>query len=80
MELSTRLAKVGELAEFYDLFLTLEEKKDLALRLLLVRALLDEELTQREIAQELGVSIAKITRGSNALKITKKKLKERIKD
>ena len=78
VELSAKMASSGHLEEFLDLFHTLEEKKDLGLRLLLVRALLEGKLSQREIAQELGVSIAKITRGSNALKITSEKLKKLI--
>jgi TrpR family trp operon transcriptional repressor len=72
-----------ELEEILDLFLTLEEKEDLSKRYLIVKALLDEKLTQREIASGLHVSISKITRGSNALKTTnpqtKGALKEKIK-
>lgn len=51
-----------------DFFLTPEEKKDLAKRFLITKELIKKEKTQREIAKDLNVSIAKITRGSNELK------------
>lgn len=62
------------LMDLLDLFFTIEEKKDLAMRYLIIKELLLEEKTQREIAKDLGVSIAKITRGSNELKRTNSKL------
>lgn len=68
-----------ELKELFDLFLTLEEKEDVAKRFRILKALLDEKLTQREIAEKLGVSISKITRGSNALKIISSQLREALK-
>lgn len=58
----------ADLIQFFDLFLTDEEKENLATRVLLIQALLAGELSQREIAKQLHVSIAKITRGSNMLK------------
>ena len=61
--------KGQELSELFDLFLTLEEKEDIGRRFQILQALISEELTQREIAERLKVSISKITRGSNALKI-----------
>ncbi len=61
-------ADVQRLTQFFDLFLTHEERQSIATRLCIVKALLAEELTQRDIAQEFNVSIAKITRGSNELK------------
>ena len=69
-----------ELEELFDLFFTHEEKEALSKRHDLVKALLDEGMTQREIAERLEVSISKITRGSNALKIISNKLKEALKD
>lgn len=59
---------VKRLTYFLDLFLTHEERQSIATRLCIVKALLAEELTQREIAAQFNVSIAKITRGSNELK------------
>ena len=37
-------------------------------RCLIIKALLEKKAPQRQIAEELNVSIAKITRGSNELK------------
>lgn len=58
-----------QLNEFFTLFLTIEERNDIADRFLIVRDLLKGDKTQRQMADELQVSIAKITRGSNSLKM-----------
>lgn len=58
-----------KLEELLDLLLTLEEKSDLNNRCLIIKTLLENKMTQREIAETFHVSISKITRGSNALKI-----------
>jgi TrpR family trp operon transcriptional repressor len=79
IELCSHFKKIGELRELFDLFFTLEEKEDVAKRFSILKALLEENLTQREIAEKLGVSISKITRGSNALKIISSHLKEALK-
>jgi TrpR family trp operon transcriptional repressor len=68
LELCLEIESTQQLDSFFDLFLTLEEKKDLTNRYLIVQELLKGELTQREIASELQVSIANITRGSNGIK------------
>lgn len=68
LELCLRSENKEILATLFDLFLTFEEKKNLALRYLIVQGLLEQKETQRELAQRLQVSIAKITRGSNELK------------
>lgn len=57
-----------ELDKALNLFLTFEEREDIAKRYLIVKELLQGEKTQREMAETLKVSIAKITRGSNSLK------------
>ncbi|EKD77242.1 MAG: Trp operon repressor [uncultured bacterium] len=57
-----------ELSQLLDCFLTIEEKNDIADRYTIIQELLKEKLTQRDIALKYHVSIAKITRGSNALK------------
>lgn len=62
------------LSSLLDLLLTTEEKQSLAMRCLIIVELLKQEKTQREIAKDLGVSIAKITRGSNELKRMPSKL------
>ena len=64
-----------QLDETLDLFLTLDEKESIATRYAIVHELLLAQKPQRNIASDLGVSIAKITRGSNALKRTSEKLK-----
>ncbi len=79
IELCSDFKKIEELKELFDLFFTLEEKEDMAKRFRILKALLDEKLTQREIAEKLGVSISKITRGSNALKIISSHLREALK-
>ena len=64
------------LSAILDLFLTLEEKDSLATRCLIIKDLLAEKKTQRKMAEDLQVSIAKITRGSNELKRISPKLKQ----
>jgi TrpR family trp operon transcriptional repressor len=61
--------KANNFAELMEFFLTPEEKEQLALRVLLVQELLSGEKTQRQIAKDLTISISKITRGSNHLKV-----------
>jgi len=56
------------LSELFDFLLTPEERESMSTRCLIVKDLLAEQQTQREIAKSLRVSIAKITRGSNELK------------
>ncbi len=63
--------KVGGKKQLHDLLVlmtTEEERKDLAARYLIVKGLIQKKKTQRELAKELKVSIANITRGSNFLK------------
>jgi TrpR family transcriptional regulator, trp operon repressor len=79
IELCSHFERKEELSELFDLFFTLEEKEDLAKRFTILKALLEGNLTQREIAEKLGVSISKITRGSNALKIISHYLREALK-
>jgi TrpR family transcriptional regulator, trp operon repressor len=76
LKLCTKVRGIGEWESFFDLFLTFEEKENLAVRYLLVKALLEGKKTQRDIAQDINVSISKITRGSNALKRIDHTLKE----
>lgn len=65
-----------QLEQFFSLFLTIEERETVASRFLIVEELLKQKLTQREIAEKYRVSIAQITRGSNALKIIDPKFKK----
>jgi TrpR family transcriptional regulator, trp operon repressor len=75
IDLCCETAKKDGLERFFDLFFTIEEKETFAARFLIIQALLEGKLTQREIAEKYHVSIAQITRGSNALKIIDPKLK-----
>lgn len=79
LKMCTEFSSETEFNEFFNLFLTLEEKQDLTRRFLLVRELLQGNKTQREIAKDLHLSISKITRGSNALKIIRTGLREFLK-
>jgi TrpR family trp operon transcriptional repressor len=76
LTLCSKIKSPEEFKQFFDLFLTIEEKETLGRRFLIVRALQEGKLTQREIADHFGVSISQITRGSNALKIIEPSLKK----
>ena len=76
VKLCCKLKSEKELENLFDLFFTLEEKDLLASRYVVIKALLEGKLTQREIAEACQVSISQITRGSNALKIIDPKLKK----
>lgn len=78
IKISTLIKDERQLEEFYELFLTSEERKDIAQRLEIVCELLKGENPQREIAKKLNTSIAKITRGSNCLKTVSLDLKESL--
>jgi TrpR family trp operon transcriptional repressor len=78
LKLCLEMNTIEELEQLFELFLTLEEKDDLAKRLLIVQALLEKEQSQRDIAKSLQVSIAKITRGSNQLKVMSDHFKKLI--
>jgi len=67
-----------QLLALFALFLTEAEKEDIAVRHAIVRELLLGKKTQRELAKQFKISIAKITRGSNALRITDPKVKKLI--
>lgn len=78
IDLNSKISSSEELKKFFDLFLTIEEKELLASRFLIIKALLEGKLTQREIAAQYKVSIAQITRGSNAIKIIDPELKKSL--
>ncbi|MBM4165128.1 MAG: transcriptional regulator [Lentisphaerae bacterium] len=62
-----RVGSAAEMRRFFDEILTAAETRDLALRWLLLRKL-RAGMPQRRIADELGISLCKITRGSKLLK------------
>jgi TrpR family trp operon transcriptional repressor len=69
-ELAATLAKTrdaGFIAELLRCLLTPAEVADIAARWALVKAL-KQKIPQRKIAQDLGVSLCKIVRGSRELK------------
>lgn len=68
LQLAEASQKARMLDEFFSLILTPQEQEQVLMRYALIEALIKDELPQREISTKLGVSIAKITRGSNALK------------
>ncbi len=68
MKLCANETDEKNLMALLDLLLTPEEKNDLGMRYWIIKELLAGKKTQREMARELNVSIAKITRGSNELK------------
>jgi TrpR family trp operon transcriptional repressor len=65
---TTETLDLSQLDFWFDILLTHAEKEDIKDRMQILKGLLDDTLPQRELAEALGVSISKITRGSNALK------------
>ena len=70
-----QISNEQQLNQLLEFLLTPEERDYLATRIELVRELLKDKKTQRDIAKDLGISIAKITRGSNNLKLIDDDLK-----
>ena len=79
LTLCTELNTKNDLEQLFSLLMTFEERKAISGRYLIVRDLLAGKKTQREMADDLGLSIAKITRGSNSLKEADPKFKARLK-
>jgi TrpR family transcriptional regulator, trp operon repressor len=75
IELCQQTKTKQELNELLRFFLTPSEKEAINYRVELIRELLRGDKSQRIIAGDLKISIAKITRGSNQLKYTGEKLK-----
>lgn len=75
IKLCTHTKQQEELNNLLNLFLTIEERKNVADRYLIIHDLLAGKKTQREIAGDRQVSIAKITRGSNGLKLIGERLR-----
>lgn len=74
LEMCLEAKNGSRLEELFSLFFTIEEKEHLSSRMQIIQALLSDKLSQREISDEMKVSISQITRGSNALKIVSKDL------
>lgn len=75
IKLCLKITTPKQLNDLFELLLTNGEKEDIAARLAIVIALLSSKKPQRELAKQLKISIAKITRGSNALRIADPKIK-----
>ena len=80
LKFCTKFKTAEQFDTFFELFLTINERKELLARFKIIKELLKGEKTQREIADKHEVSIAKITRGSNQLKIIDEKFKQFIED
>jgi len=68
LELFLKAKDKERMDQLLHLFLTITEREFLFDRFRIIQELLLSNQPQREIAKELGVSIAKITVGSNELK------------
>ena len=69
-ELSEAMARANDpelIRNFFDCLLTPNELAEVSTRWALTR-LIDEGMSQRKIAEKLGLSLCKITRGSKELK------------
>jgi TrpR family transcriptional regulator, trp operon repressor len=80
LKLCLKSKTIDELSKLFDLFMSFEEKEMLASRYAIVKCLLENKLSQREIAEKIQVSIAQITRGSNELKHFSEKFKQKLLD
>ena len=78
LSLCTTFKKVEDFDHFFALFLTHEERETMASRFLIVKELLENNLTQRELSEQHHVSISQITRGSNAIKSLDEKFKKSL--
>lgn len=78
LSLCLKAGSIERLNEVLSLHLTAEERQAVATRYLIIRELIKGERTQRDMAKTLDVSIAKITRGSNSLKIIEPQLRDFI--
>jgi TrpR family trp operon transcriptional repressor len=68
MQCCLKLNDLTQLTAFFEIFLTISEKEEIGNRFQIIRELITAKKTQREIARDLKVSIANVSRGSNALK------------
>jgi TrpR family trp operon transcriptional repressor len=79
LKFCAQLKTAQQFNSFFELFLTINEREELLARFKIIKELLKGEKTQREIADYHNVSIAKITRGSNQLKIIDEAFKKFVK-
>jgi TrpR family transcriptional regulator, trp operon repressor len=70
----------NQLSFFLDFFLTEQEKSAISDRVKLTELLIENKLSQRDIAKKNQISIAKITRGSNVLKSLSAKQRQALEE
>lgn len=75
LELASAIANPKDMDAFLSTVLTPSEYEDIALRLQILK-LLQEGYTQRDVAEKLKTSIAKVTRGSKELQNRKNGFKK----
>jgi TrpR family trp operon transcriptional repressor len=73
-----RNSTLEELDALFRAVLTPTERHEIAFRVLIFRELIREEKTQREIAKDLPISLAIVSRGSNALKNIDPELRKKL--
>lgn len=74
------IESVAELQELFELTLTPAECEKIAARYMILKELIHGNLTHREIAAKLKVSIFNVTRGANQLKKTPETTKQLIRE
>lgn len=79
IEVFTRVERTEKMQKLFEELFTMKEKYDFALRWRLLKDL-NRKIPQREIAQNLGISLCKITRGSKILKSEDSVVKELIQE
>jgi TrpR family trp operon transcriptional repressor len=78
LKLCRRKSIQPKLDELLSLFFTPEERENISQRARIIQALIENKMTQREIAEYSNVSIGQITRGSNAIKIISPQLLDEL--
>ena len=76
IEIIHKAKSLSQLKDLVTLLTTLDEQQSFGKRIQIIKTLIEGEKTQREIASDLNLSIAKITRGSNALKLISDDMKK----
>lgn len=69
VEKCSKFSSVDELNKFFEIFLTISEREEFAKRYSIIVELLNNNKTQRELARDLKVSIANVSRGANVIKV-----------
>lgn len=80
LELCSKIKALEEFKNFFMQFLTAKERALIKSRYLIIKALLEDRLTQREIAKTYHVSIKQIIQGENALKMIDPEFKKFLKN